>query len=119
MAADDRVLGEGDFVEQIWSESAELEKETLRRKGPGRDLEALAREITADRGITEMELRSGSRMRKVSEARRGFCRASVGEWGYPAATVARFLGVTTSAVVRATRTDNSLTGSPPGRIIRK
>jgi REP element-mobilizing transposase RayT len=103
MAADDRVLGDGDFVEQIWSESAELEKENLRRKGPGPDMETLAREIAADRGITEMELRSGSRMRKVSEARRVFCRACVGEWGFPAAAVARFLGVTTSAVVRAAR----------------
>ena len=103
MAADDRVLGDGDFVEQIWSESAEREKETLRRKGPVVDLETLAREITADRGITETELRSGSRMRKVSEARREYCRAGVGDLGYPAATVARFLGVTTSAVVRAAR----------------
>jgi hypothetical protein len=44
-------------------------------------------------------------MRKVSEARRGFCRAAVGELGFPAAAVARFLGVTTSAVVRAARTE--------------
>jgi putative transposase len=105
MAADDRVLGDGDFVEQIWSESTELEKETLRRKGPGIDLETLARNIAADQGITETELRSGSRMRKVSEARRRFCRASCGELGFPAAAVARFLGVTTSAVVRAARTE--------------
>ncbi len=105
MAADDRVLGDGDFVEQIWSESAELEKETLRRKGPGLDLEILAREIAADQGITETELRSGSRKRKVSETRKGFCRASVDELGYPAAVVARFLGVTTSGVVRAARAD--------------
>ena len=105
MVADDRVLGDGDFVEQIWSESAELEKETLRRKGSGRDLQALARDLAADRGITETELRSGSRKRKVSEARRAFCRASVGELGFPAAAVARFLGVTTSAVVRAAGTE--------------
>ena len=119
MAAEDRVPGDGAFVEQIWSESAELEKENLRRKGPGLDLETLAREIARDQGITEKELRSGSRKRKVSEARRGFCQASVGELGFPAAAVARFLGVTTSTVVRAARTDNSLTGCPPGRIIRK
>jgi hypothetical protein len=30
MAADDRVLGDGAFVEQIWSESAELEAEGFR-----------------------------------------------------------------------------------------
>ncbi len=105
MAADDRILGDGEFVEQIWSESAELDKETLGRRGTGMDLEALAREIAADQGITETELRSGSRKRKVSEARRAFCRASVGELGFPAAAVARFLGVTTSAVARATRAE--------------
>jgi REP element-mobilizing transposase RayT len=105
MAADDRVLGDGDFVEQIWSESTEREKETLRRKGPGPDLKTLAREIAAVRGITETELRSGSRMRRVSEARRVFCKSSVAELGYPAAAVARFLGVTTSAVVRAARAE--------------
>ena len=105
MAADDRVLGDGAFVEQSWSESAALEKETLRRKGPGLDLETLALEIATDRGITETELRSGSRKRKVSEARRAFCRSSVEELSYPAATAARFLGVTTSAVVRAAGTE--------------
>ncbi len=105
MAADDRVLGDGTFVERIWSESAEREKETLRRREPGRDLETLAREISADQGITETELRSGSRKRKVSQARSAFCRASVGELGSPAAAVARFLGVTTSAVVRAARAE--------------
>ena len=114
MAADDRVLGDGDFVEQTWSESAEREKETLRRKGPGLDLETLAREIAADRGIIETELRSGSRMRKVSEARRAFCKSSVGELGYTAAAVARFLGVITSAVVRAARTEKLPDRLPTG-----
>jgi hypothetical protein len=81
-------------------------------------LETLAREIAADQGITETDLRSGSRMRKVSEARKGFCRASVSELGFPAASVARFLGVTTSAVVRAARVEEHL-DRPSGRIIRK
>jgi len=67
--------------------------------------EPQAREIAVDQGITETELRAGSRRRKVSEARRGFCRASLGELGFPAAAVARFLGVTTSAVVRAARAE--------------
>ena len=75
----------------------------LRKKYPSIDLEVLARDIAADLGITEKEIRSGSRKRKVSEARRAFCRASVSEMGYPAAGIARFLGVTTSAMVRAAR----------------
>ena len=95
----------GTLWSRFWSESAELEKETLRRKGPGLDLETLAGVIAAEQGITETELRSGSRKRRVSDTRREFCRASVGDLGYPAATVARFLGVTTSAVVRAARAE--------------
>ena len=86
---------------------------------PARYSETLAREIATDQGITETELRSGRRMRKVSEARRAFCKSSVGELGFPAAAVARLLGVTTSAVVRAARRNNYLTGCPSGRIIRK
>ena len=53
MAADDRVLGDGDFAEQIWSESTELDRETLRRKGPGKDLETLARDLIVDPGSTK------------------------------------------------------------------
>jgi hypothetical protein len=77
-------------------------------------LETLAREIVTDLGITEAELRSGSRMHKVSDARKAFCRASVGELGFPAADVARFLGVTTSAVVRAARAEYSADRLPAG-----
>ena len=118
MAADECVLGDGDFAEQIWSESTELDRETLRRKGPGKDLETLARDLIVDPGINETELRSGSRKRKVSEARRAFCRTAVGEQRYPAVPVARFLGVTTSAVVRSAHPEELL-DRPPGRIIRK
>jgi hypothetical protein len=76
-----------------------------RLDAPGTLHHVMGREIAADQGITETELRSGSRKRKVSEGRRAFCRASVGELGFPAAGVARFLGVTTSAVVRAAGTE--------------
>ena len=46
-------------------------------------------------------LRSGSRSKNVSKARRLFCQLAVVKLGYPGAKVARFLGVNTSAVVRA------------------
>jgi uncharacterized protein YijF (DUF1287 family) len=51
------------------------------------------------------ELRSGSRTRKVSNARRLFCQLTVGKMGYPGAEVARFFGVTASIVVRAAKTE--------------
>ena len=45
---------------------------------------------------------SGSTKKKIPRARRLFCQLAVGKMGYPGAEVARFLGVTTSAVVRVT-----------------
>ncbi len=48
---------------------------------------------------------SDSRTRKVSKARRLFCQLSVGKMDYPGAKVARFLGITTSAVVRAAKAE--------------
>ena len=53
----------------------------------------------------DSELRSGVRRGKVSRARRLFSQAAVGRMGYPATEVARFLGVTTSAVVRAAHSE--------------
>ena len=50
-------------------------------------------------------LKSGSRRTKVSKARRLFCQLSVMNMGYPGAQVARLLGVTTSAVVRAANSE--------------
>jgi len=41
-------------------------------------------------------------------ARRLFCQVAVGRMGYPGAEVARFLGVTTSAVVRAAHSESHL-----------
>ena len=76
-------------------------KKTLRLSSKASDLASLTRQIVKNEGITESELRSGSRRKKVSKARRLFCQLAVGKMGYPAAEVAILLRVTTSAVVRA------------------
>jgi uncharacterized protein YijF (DUF1287 family) len=65
------------------------------------DLGLVAEEIKKGEGLGESDLRSGRRQRKVSIGRRLFCQLAVGKMGYPGAEVARFLGVTTSAVIRA------------------
>jgi REP-associated tyrosine transposase len=104
--ADDRILGNGDFVRQIWSEAKDREKETLRWKAKVKDLKTLANMVVKQKGISESELRSASRKSIVSHARRRFCWLAVGKMGYSAAEVARFLGVTTSAVVRAANAED-------------
>ena len=54
--------------------------------------------------MEENDLRSGSRKRAVVRAKRVFCQLAVKKIGYSGAEVARFLGVTTSAVNRLANT---------------
>ena len=105
VASDQRILGSSEFVKTLLNESNVKEKETLRFTTKVADLASLARQISRNKRITEQELKSGSRRRKISKARRLFCQLSVVNMGYPGAQVARLLGVSTSAVVRAAHSE--------------
>jgi hypothetical protein len=100
VAADERILGSGAFIEQLRADAADREKETLRLTRKIVDLARLAQKIAAGEGLPEDELRSGSRRRAVVRTRRVFCQVAVKSMGYSGAAVARFLGVTTSSVNR-------------------
>jgi putative transposase len=101
LAADARILGGGDFVESLLAQSTDQVRASLRVRHRTADLGPLARRIVAKEGVTESELRSGSRRRPASQARRIFCLEAITRLGISGAEVARFLGVTTSAVHRA------------------
>jgi REP element-mobilizing transposase RayT len=111
MASDERILGGGSFVERLMEEAQEREKETLRLRRQVRGLGDLAKELADAEGITLERLRSGDRTRRVSRARRLFCRTVVEGMGYPAAEVARYLGITTSGVARAAKAEQLDTAS--------
>ena len=69
------------------------------------DLASMAKKIASGEGVTEEELRSGSRRRGVVRIRRVFCQVAVKSMGCSGAEVARFLGVTTSSVNRLAVSD--------------
>jgi len=98
--SDERILGSSEFVQDIISDAEQRNKETLRLSLKISDLPSLARETVDGEGVDETQLRSGFRKRAVAKARRLFCQMAVRKMGYPGAEVARFLGVTTSAVNR-------------------
>ncbi|UCF72437.1 MAG: transposase [Deltaproteobacteria bacterium] len=106
VASDDRILGSGEFVGNLISEVDKREKETLRLSSKLTDLATLGRKIAKDQGLLESDLRSGSRNRRVSRIRRLYCQLAVRKMGYPAAEVARYVGVSTSAVARAASSED-------------
>jgi len=99
-ASDERILGSEAFLQSLLSEAEAREREGLRLGRKVKDLASLAKDWTVKTGISESDLRSGSRRRPIVQARRGFCLLAVKKVGYSGAEVARFLGVTTSAVNR-------------------
>ena len=105
VASDERILGSGEFIEQLLADAASREKETLRLSRKIVDLASLAKKIASGEGVTEEELRAGSRRRSVVRTRRVFCQVAVKSLGYSGAEVARFLGVTTSSVNRLAVSD--------------
>jgi putative transposase len=99
-AADERILGGGEFAERLFSEVEERDRQTIRLRRQAPKLENLAMIVIQQTGITSAELCSGSKARLISAARRLFCQAAVKHIGHAGADVARFLGVGTSAVNR-------------------
>jgi REP element-mobilizing transposase RayT len=68
-------------------------------------LPTLLARVAAGEGVEALALRSGVRKRKVVQARKILCQAAVRRMGYSGAEVARFLGLTTSAVNRLVSQD--------------
>jgi len=100
VASDERILGSGDFIDQVLSEAEEKAKQTLGWKGRVPDLESLLSKVAEREGVEGEKVRGGDRRRSVVGARKIFCQLAVKRIGYSGAAVARFLGVTTSLVNR-------------------
>ena len=64
--SDPRVLGSGGFVEALL---AQAEK----KPEPGESAEAVLERVCAETGVTAAEIKSGSRVRRIDEARARYC----------------------------------------------
>ncbi len=98
--SDERILGSGEFIDQLLSEAEEKAKETLGWRGRVPSLQTLLLEISKRDVVEEKKVRGGDRRRSVVGVRKLFCQIAVRRLGYSGAAVARFLGVTTSLVNR-------------------
>jgi putative transposase len=98
--ADQRILGDGDFVKQVISSLGDLLKKNLRLSGRRIDIKTLAEKVSEKYNVSIGELWSGGRRSAVVKARRAMSWICVRELGYSGADVARYLGVTNSCVTR-------------------
>jgi len=99
-ASDQRILGDGEFVQQLLEEMDEIGSKNLRLPHEKMSLDVLAARVCGVHGVRSGELLSGSRRRDIIETRRVMSWLSVRELGYSGAEVARYLGVTSSCVTR-------------------
>ena len=100
MASDERILGSGEFVERVIAETERQERETLRLRRKVPELSALLKEVAWRERLDEEELKKVRRRREVSAAIKVFSQLAVQKYPHTGASVARFLGVTTSLVNR-------------------
>jgi len=103
--ADQRILGDSEFVKCVISSLDDRIKKNLRLSGQRIDIQTLAKKVSEKYGVSIGELRSGGRRRAVVKARRTISWIGVRELGYSGADVARYLGVTNSCVTRLISTE--------------
>jgi REP element-mobilizing transposase RayT len=95
---DDRILGDGDFVQDILTEADQRLTRQIRARKKTGSISQWINKRCKESGISGAELRSGSRRRAVSELRKEICIYLSRELGVSMAEIAREVGVGTSGV---------------------
>jgi REP element-mobilizing transposase RayT len=105
--SDERILGSGEFVEQIIKEAEAKVRYQLPFKEQKEKIDKFIAKVCKDEKVTTEQLRAGGRRRKVSRARAQIAISLVTTYGVSLAEVARQLGVSTSAISKMiTRANN-------------
>jgi putative transposase len=95
---DERILGSGDFVEQVLREAEGRIKAQFPAIDRDKEVREVVTRLCSKEGINLKELVSGSRRPSVSALRSTAATQLVEHHGVPLAEAARVLGVTTSAI---------------------
>ena len=99
--ADERILGSGDFVNEVLKEADERQIRQIKLRSSGKTGQKLIEEECKRCHISIAELKNGSRRSKVSETRMVIAHRCREELGISAAEIARQLGVNTSSIIKA------------------
>jgi len=98
---DERILGGGEFVDQILKETEDRQLRQIRHTRRGKTIHKIMAEECRSLNISPEELQGGGKRQKVTDLRARIARRSREELGLPAAEIARHLGVSTSSIIRA------------------
>jgi len=99
--SDERILGDGAFVQEILREAEEKQIRQIKLRRKGRTIADILCEECRKSSVSGEELRQGSRRPRVCEARLAIARRSREELGLSGAEIARHVGVNTSSINRA------------------
>jgi putative transposase len=105
--SDERILGSGNFVDEVVSEAEESLRRQFSKQERAEKIERHIKDLCRAEGVNMDELRSGSRRPHVSTIRRRIATELLEKYGVPLAEIARSVGVTTSAISKALRGQNS------------
>jgi putative transposase len=108
-AYDERILGSGDFVEEIWHETELPTEQTTPPPSLGYVIELVASVF----GVSTAALRQGCKEKHVSEARGAICFIAIRRFGYHGTELAKNLGISESGVVLAARRGEALFNAKP------
>ena len=81
MKGDERILGDGDFVMEVLANANEGFERKCRLKRLGYDISRVEQKVIGLFRIKKADLYSGSRKKRISEARSLFCYLCVRELG--------------------------------------
>ena len=98
---DERILGSGDFVNNILKEAEDRQLRQIKHKRSGSTIQKIIDEECKRHQICLPELKAGSKRRSVSDMRATIAYRCREELGASAAEIARYLGVNTSCIVRS------------------
>ncbi|NTW84149.1 MAG: hypothetical protein HGB36_12445 [Chlorobiaceae bacterium] len=96
--SDERILGSGDFVEEVLGDVGELQKEMVPMRLRQVDAHEILERQCSEKGLSVEALRAGSRNREYSSIRRELAEKFVIELGLSHADAARMLGISRAGV---------------------
>jgi REP element-mobilizing transposase RayT len=98
---DPRILGKAEYVNEILREASPETRKQFKAGEKEKLISQVIAQICRQAGIREMELRHGSQRKAVSRARAHIAFQLNREYGIPMAEIARAVGVSTTAIVKA------------------